>query len=94
MRIYVNYAYLCMMKAKLNITIEERLLEQVKVYAIEKKVSLSALIEDYLKKLVHKASGGKNIIDFIERLEPDEAVVAESNEKNAFYEAQKGKYGF
>ncbi|MGF7232228.1 DUF6364 family protein [Arachidicoccus sp.] len=74
MRIYYRYAYICGMKTRLNITVEQHLLEKVKSYAINQQVSISSLIEDYF--------------------EPDSNIVADSYNKDNFYEDQKAKYGF
>lgn len=82
------------MKAKLNITIEESLLEQAKVYARKKRVSISAMIEDYLKATVQVSSKRKNILDMVDKLKPNTKVIVESNRNASFYESQKEKYGF
>lgn len=94
MRIIEKYAYLCTMKARLNITIEQQLLDKVKIYALRKQVSISSLIEDYLETIVHGSSRRKNLLDMIDKLHPDPKVIAKSNHKEAYYEQQKDKYGF
>jgi hypothetical protein len=82
------------MKARLNITIEQQLLDKVKVYALRKHVSISALVEDYLEAIVHGPSKRKNLLEMIDKLHPNPKVVAESHHKEAFYEKQKEEYGF
>ncbi|GAA4302576.1 DUF6364 family protein [Compostibacter hankyongensis] len=82
------------MKARLNITIEESLLERAKVYAMKKRVSLSSLVGDYLEAIVHASPRRKTIVDMVDKLEPDPEVIAESSRQAAFYESQKEKYGF
>lgn len=79
-----------MMKTKLNITIEDGLLERAKVYALKKQVSLSSLIEEYLKTVVYVSPIQKNMLD---RLHPDPKIIAESHQKTSFYEGQKRKQG-
>jgi len=81
------------MKTRFNITIEQNLLEKVKIYAVKRQVSVSSLIEDYFKSIVHGASKRRNLLDMVDNLHPDPKVVAESNNKEAFYENQKRKYG-
>ena len=82
------------MKARLNITIEQQLLNKVKVYALRNQISVSSLIEDYLETIVHMSSKRKNLLDMVDKLHPDPKMVAESSHKEAFYEQQKEKYGF
>ena len=56
------------MKSRLNLTIENSLLEDVKSYAVKQKRSVSDLVESYFKK-VTRPSKRKNIIDLVEKLE-------------------------
>lgn len=82
------------MKTRLNITIEETLLKRVKSYAIKKQISVSGLIENYLETVVRISPKRTNLLDMIDKLEPNQKIVTESNEKASFYESQKEKYGF
>ncbi|ANI88930.1 hypothetical protein A9P82_06250 [Arachidicoccus ginsenosidimutans] len=82
------------MKTRLNITIEENLLEKVKVFAIKKQTSISQMIENYLDSLVNSTNKEKNILDIIDKLNPDQNLVADSYKKQNFYEQQHEKYGF
>lgn len=94
MRIYYRYAYICGMKTRLNITVEQHLLEKVKSYAINQQVSISSLIEDYFEKVIRTNSKRNNLLDMVDKLEPDSNIVADSYNKDNFYEDQKAKYGF
>lgn len=94
MRIVIIYAYICGMKTRLNITVEQHLLEKMKVYAIKQQVSLSSLIEDYFEKVIKTKTKKNNLLDMIDKLEPDSKIVADSYSKNNFYEDQRTKYGF
>lgn len=62
MRIFV------FMKTRLNITIEESLLEKVKSYAKEKKVSVSDLVEKYFETVLKSKpkKSRESILDFLE----------------------------
>ena len=92
MRIKWNNAYLYVMKAHLNLTIEERLLVQIKSYAQKNNTNLSELVEGYFKKLV-KPANKPNIIDIVEQLErPD--IPGDANLKELYYSEQAEKYGF
>jgi len=82
------------MKTRLNITIEQSILEKAKVYALKKQVSISGLIEDYLETVVRAKSRRRNIVDMVDKLHPDPHIVSQSYSKDSFYEDQKEKHGF
>lgn len=86
MRIFV------IMKTRLNLTVEETLLDRIKKYASKKNTSVSELVESYFR-LVLKPAGRENIIDMVEKLkQPD---ISDSVDlKNEFYNQQKKKHGF
>ncbi len=73
MRMFIIYTYVCRqlhlyeMKARLNITIEEPLLEEVKNYASKQNVSVSELVENYFKAIV-KPKQKKSFNEIIEAL--------------------------
>jgi len=80
------------MKARLNLTIEDSLLENVKSYAVKQKRSVSELVEGYFKT-VTKPSKRKNILDLVEKL--DKPVIAEEGDlKDLYYKENAKKYGF
>jgi len=80
------------MKSRLNITIENTVLEDVKIYAAKQKRSVSDLVENYFKKIV-KPSKRKNIIDLVEKLDKPNLPENE-NLKELFYKENAKKYGF
>lgn len=80
------------MKSRLNITIENTVLEDVKIYATKQKRSVSDLVENYFKKIV-KPSKRKNIIDLVEKLDKPNLLENE-NLKELFYKENAKKYGF
>jgi Family of unknown function (DUF6364) len=55
------------MKTRLNITIEESVLNKARLYAAKKSISLSELIEVYFKNLTRPVRK-KNIIQLVEEL--------------------------
>jgi hypothetical protein len=61
-------AYFYCMKARLNLTIDDRLLLSAKKYAAKNEISLSELVTGFFVKL-SKPVKQENIIDFVERLE-------------------------
>lgn len=86
------YAYIYIMKARLNLTIENKLLEEVKVYATKRQQSVSELVEGYFKT-VTKPSKRKNILDLIDKLEKPN-LPQDSNLKDLYYKENAKKYGF
>lgn len=92
MRIFENYTYIYLMKAKLNLTIDETLLTGVKNFAASKQVSISELVEIYFRNIIRPVKR-KNIIDLVNQLKPP-AIDADADLKKAYYEIKGGKHGF
>ncbi len=84
-------AYLYPMKSRLNITVDEEILDNAKRYAARKKISLSELIEQYFKTLT--TSRRKTIIQLVEELKKP-TIDSKADLKEAYYEDQKKKYSF
>ena len=80
------------MKNRLNITIDEALLEEAKKYANKQQTSLSQLVEDYFKKLASPRR--KNILDLMEEMPKPKRNLPQGELKNLYYESRKKKYGF
>ena len=80
------------MKNKLNITISEDLIQQVKKYAFKHKTSVSRLIEDYFTRIT-RPTRRKNVIDVIRAL-PKPRFQKTGDVKDEYYEERKKKYGF
>ena len=80
------------MKSRLNLTIENSLLEDVKSYAVKNKRSVSDLVESYFKK-VTRPSKRKNIIDLVEKLEKS-TIDKNADLKDLYYKENAKKYGF
>ncbi|MDN3583670.1 DUF6364 family protein [Mucilaginibacter flavus] len=78
------------MKTKLNLTIEESLLADAKMYAQKQHRSVSQLVEDYFKSIT-KAPRRKNIIELVERLDPP-AFDAQTDLKELYYQEHAKKY--
>lgn len=80
------------MKARLNLTIEHSLLENVKSYAVKQQQSVSELVEGYFKT-VTKPSKRKNILQLVDKL--DKPVITEKGDlKDLYYKENAKKYGF
>lgn len=64
-----------MMKAKLNLTIDQHLLQSIKSFAASKNTSVSELVESYFKKIT-KGAKKTTIIDMVEQLPPHGVDIA------------------
>ncbi|MBO9619947.1 MAG: hypothetical protein J7539_13035 [Niabella sp.] len=79
------------MKARLNITIDQMALKNIKAYAAAKQISVSELVEAYFKKVTRPARK-KNIISLIDKLEAP-SFDNKADLKELFYKEQMDKYG-
>ena len=80
------------MKTRLNLTIDDDLLDNIKTYAANKQTSVSELVENYFKRIA-KPAKRKNIINLIEKLEKPK-IDSKADLKELFYPEQSKKYGF
>jgi hypothetical protein len=81
------------MKNRVNITIDEKLVRDAKRYAARKNISLSQLVENYLKGLTTRRTAKKNVLELLSEL-PEPKRGTEKATVEAYYEERKGKYGF
>ena len=80
------------MKNRLNITVDDVLMQQAKRYAARHQTSVSKLVEQYFKNLTRPARS-KNIVQLIENL-PKPGIDNKINLKETYYEDQQKKHGF
>ncbi len=80
------------MKTRLNLTIDDALLSDIKTYANKKQTSISEIVETYFKK-VTRPSKRKNIINLVEKLNAP-SIDKSADLKELFYTDQSKKYGF
>ena len=80
------------MKTRVNLTIEDAVLKDTKVYAKSQGTSLSELVEDYLRSIT-KAVQKSNLIDMIEQLPKPDIEKGLDLKKQYYIEGAK-KYGF
>lgn len=91
MRIFTK---ILIMKARLNITIEESLLEKVKDYAVQQESSVSQLVEDYFERLMKKRNK-PSLLDFLDTLPKSTIKYPDDFDfQKEYYEERKAKYGF
>ncbi len=82
------------MKARLNITIEENLLKEAKLYAEKKGSSVSQLVEDYFESLTIK-SKKKSLLDILDELPKSKIDFPKDFDfKKEYYEQKGKKHGF
>lgn len=96
MRINSFYTYFCSvlaintMKARLNLTIDQSLLEDVKQYATLKNTSVSELVEEYFKVIIQPKK--KSFIELIKEL-PKPKIDENFDWKEEYYKDKMKKYG-
>lgn len=81
------------MKARLNLTIDDTLLEQVKGYAVKQQTSISELVENYFKS-VTKPAKRKTILTMVDELKKPVKVDTKADLKELYYQDKAKKYGF
>ena len=82
------------MKARLNLTIEETLLEKVKNYAAQQESSVSQLVEDYFETITQQRAK-PSLLDILRTMPKSKIEYPEDFDfKKEYYEERKGKYGF
>lgn len=80
------------MKSKVNLTIDDSLLESVKAYASSKKISVSALVENYFRNITRPGKH-RSIIEMVEEL-PEPAITVPEDIKENYYKEKSSKHGF
>ncbi|MEO6851108.1 MAG: DUF6364 family protein [Mucilaginibacter sp.] len=80
------------MKARVNLTIDETVLQDTKQYAEKRGMSVSEIVEDYLK-IVTKPIKRKTIIDMVKELSPAD-IDPKADLKELYYQERAKKYGF
>lgn len=89
MRINSFYTYFCSvlaintMKARLNLTIDQSLLEEVKKFAAQKKTSVSELVEEYFKVITKPKR--KSLLEVLDEL-PKINIDAHKNLGDLYFE--------
>ena len=82
------------MKAKINLSIEEKLVYKIKAYAEEQHTSVSELVEEYFKRVVEPPKKS-NLIDLVKSLPKVELPYPDDVDfKKQYYEEKASKYGF
>ncbi len=83
------------MKKRLNITVEEKLLEKIKKYAEAQNTSLSSLVEEHFEALTKpkpKLPGGMSLVEYMQSL-PKFDFPENFNWKEEYYKERAKKYG-
>lgn len=80
------------MKTRVNLTIEDSVLHDSKLYAEKQGTSVSEIVETYLKNITRPVKR-KTIIDLVEELEKPN-IDPEADLKDLYYKERSGKYGF
>ncbi len=83
------------MKKRLNITVNEMLIEKMKQCADQHDPSISSIVEDYFETLIKPKSKLKkemSLVDFVESL-PKVDLPKDWNWKEIYFKAKAKKYG-
>lgn len=82
------------MKMRVNLTIEESVLQETKLYAETHGTSVSEMVEEFLKKVIrYSQPKRKSVLDLIEQL-PKPQLNEDINYKELYYKERAEKYGF
>lgn len=84
------------MKKRLNITIDEKLLEKIKQYAAKEETSISSLVEKHFEKLVSRKTGlpeGMSLVEYMQSL-PKFDFPEDFDYKEEYYKAKAKKWGY
>jgi hypothetical protein len=79
------------MKSKLNITIDEDILTQMKRHAIQQNKSISEIVEHYFRGILKPKSKG-SFVEMIDQL-PKSKASRDTNLKEEYYKGKAEKYG-
>ncbi|MBC6367383.1 hypothetical protein CLV31_1152 [Algoriphagus aquaeductus] len=86
------------MKKKLNITIEEKLLEKIKAYAESKDRSVSDLVQEHFETLLKPRPplpNGMTLVEYMKSLPKSKVEFPEGIDwKEEYYRAKAKKWGY
>ncbi len=86
------------MKKKLNLTIEENLLEKIKAYAESKDRSVSDLVQEHFETLVKPRPtlpNGMTLVEYMKSLPKSKVEFPEGMDwKDEYYRAKAKKWGY
>jgi len=81
------------MDTKLTLKLNQEIIEKAKIYASEKKISLSRVIENYLNSLTsEKSEGNFDISPFVKSLSSDIKISSDYDYKNDRADYLEKKY--
>lgn len=86
------------MKKRLNITIEENLLDKIKTYADQNETSISSLVEEHFEELIKpkpKLKNGMSLVEYMQSLPKSKVDFPEGYDwKDEYYKAKAKKMGY
>jgi len=83
------------MKAKINLSIDEKLVYKIKAYAEEKHTSVSELVEEYFRSKVDRPVKKNNLIELVKSLpKVDLPYGNDVDLTKQYYEEKASEYGF
>lgn len=88
------YVQLIVMDTKLTLKLNQEIIEKAKIYAAQKKVSLSRIIENYLNSLTTdaKSEDSIEISPFVKSIKTGNSITADLDDKKEYAERLLNKY--
>jgi len=80
------------MKSRLNLTIDEDVVHDTKLYAEKHGTSISEMVENYLKNIVRPIKR-KSIVDMMEEVDLP-PIASDIDLKEQYFKERAKKYGF
>ena len=80
------------MNTKLTLSLDQKIIEEIKTYAKKHQVSLSKMVENYFNYIVHKANPKVKSSAIVEELTGIISLPANFNEKEEYYNFLNEKY--
>ena len=80
------------MNTKLSLSLDTEVIEKAKTYAKSQKLSLSQLIENYLKRLIMEHPDTETAVSNVEAMSCNVKLDEELDHKKSFGEHQINKY--
>ncbi|MEA2095617.1 MAG: DUF6364 family protein [Candidatus Cloacimonadota bacterium] len=80
------------MNTKLTLSVDQKIIQEIKSYAKSHQVSLSKMVENYFNYLVHKAKPNVKASAIVEELSGIISLPANFNEKEEYYNFLSEKY--
>ena len=90
--IFVRISNLKIMDSKLTLKLDENVIKRAKIYASERRLSLSRMVETYLDSLTKKESDEFEISPFVKSISSGESIPVDIDYKKEYIEYLEEKH--